>query len=305
MATATTHYTAEHDAVGLRLADVVIIGAAKSGTSTLFAMLSQHPKIAASSIKEPRFFDRDENYAYGVGWYASLWGHADDDQLRLEGSTDYARMPDRPDTPARMADLIPDARLIYLMRHPVERCYSWYTHCQQFVDRPVGFRTFLETDKYCLSDSLYLKHIAWFLRRYDRGQMHLIIDEDFRADPEGVVNGLLESWGLPPADAGPLTEEQANRRGNQVATQHLNGVIARVKRVPGVNLVSSIVPKAMRSWIYEQLRRTSLAQRSRREFLDQISPLDDGVRAELLERYEQPTRDLEAFLGREMPAWHQ
>ena len=111
-----------------RLPDFLIIGAAKSATTTLYEYLTRQQAIFMSPEKEPCYFSHDDVYAKGEDWYRSLFAGARDDQICGEASTTYSRWPQYPHAAERIARAIPQARFIYVMRHPVERIYSFYGH---------------------------------------------------------------------------------------------------------------------------------------------------------------------------------
>jgi len=108
--------------------DFIIIGAMKSATTTLYEQLVQQPGIFLSEPKEPNFFSDDAEYARGLGWYASLFAPAAPGDLRGEASTHYTKLPTYPQTVERLHAAVPDAKLIYVMRHPVDRLVSQYIH---------------------------------------------------------------------------------------------------------------------------------------------------------------------------------
>jgi hypothetical protein len=108
--------------------DFIIIGAMKSATSSLHVQLASHPGIFVSKPKEPHFFSDEDQYRRGANWYLSLFADARESDLCGESSTHYAKLPDYPETVPRMKALLPDVRLIYVMRHPVDRLVSHYIH---------------------------------------------------------------------------------------------------------------------------------------------------------------------------------
>jgi hypothetical protein len=113
----------------VRLPDFLIIGAMKSATTTLHAQLARQPGIVMSDPKEPNFFSDDEQWARGLEWYASLFAAAGSDDLAGESSTHYTKLPTHPRTVDRMrAHVRPDVKLVYVMRHPVDRLVSHYVH---------------------------------------------------------------------------------------------------------------------------------------------------------------------------------
>lgn len=114
------------------LPDVIIIGAQKSGTSSLFSYLIQHPEIRGSSCKEVHFFDGGlvpevDNFKKGVNWYRAHFPLDIKPSARriVEATPSYVFMPS---APARISKLLPDAKLIVVLRDPVERAISHYFH---------------------------------------------------------------------------------------------------------------------------------------------------------------------------------
>ena len=108
--------------------DFIIIGAMKSATSSLHVQLASHPGIFMSEPKEPNFFSDDDEYRRGTDYYLSLFADARDGDLLGESSTHYTKLPDYPETIPRMKALVPNVRLIYVMRQPIDRLISQYIH---------------------------------------------------------------------------------------------------------------------------------------------------------------------------------
>ena len=111
-----------------RLPDFIIIGAMKSATSTLQEQLVLQPGIFMSSPKEPNFFSDDDVYSNGLNWYSSLFENAKPGDLSGEASTHYTKLPTYPETIKRLKESLPELRLIYVMRHPIDRLISHYIH---------------------------------------------------------------------------------------------------------------------------------------------------------------------------------
>ena len=102
--------------------DVLIIGASKCGTTSLFHYLQQHPSVARARTKEVHYFDL--HFHRGRHWYRGQFPHRPN-ELKLEATPYYLF---HPAVPKRAADLIPEAKLIVIMREPVTRAYSQYQH---------------------------------------------------------------------------------------------------------------------------------------------------------------------------------
>jgi hypothetical protein len=105
-----------------------VIGAMKSATTTLHEQLARQPGIFMSRPKEPNFFSDNENYARGWSWYSSLFRPAGGTDLCGESSTHYSKLPTYPRTVDRMVRDLPRLKLIYLIRHPIDRLISQYVH---------------------------------------------------------------------------------------------------------------------------------------------------------------------------------
>src|SRR5919108_5987197 len=108
------------------LPNLIIIGAQKCGTSALHHYLGLHPDIFMSHEKELNFFMQRKNWDKGRAWYESMFPC--NATVRGEASPGYTDYPTEPRVAERMHSLIPDAKLIYIVRHPIERMISQYVH---------------------------------------------------------------------------------------------------------------------------------------------------------------------------------
>lgn len=110
----------------MRLPDFVIAGAPRSGTTWLYHLLARHPRVrmAAPPRPEPKFFLVDELYARGLDWYSRTWFEgAPPGSICGEKSTNYLESPT---AARRIAKDLPGAKLIFILRDPVERAWSNY-----------------------------------------------------------------------------------------------------------------------------------------------------------------------------------
>lgn len=111
-----------------RLPDFVIIGAMKSATSSLHKQLVAQQGIFMCTPKEPNFFSDTEKYAKGMAWYSGLFANAPERSVLGEASTHYTKLPTHPSTVEGLKKHLPNARFVYVMRHPVDRLVSHYVH---------------------------------------------------------------------------------------------------------------------------------------------------------------------------------
>ena len=102
--------------------DFIIIGAMRAGTTALADLLSRHPEIGMSRLKETDYFIAEKNFSRGPVWYQSLFPM--DRPIRGEASPNYAKSDVFAGVPQRIHAARPDVRLIYIVRDPVERFWS-------------------------------------------------------------------------------------------------------------------------------------------------------------------------------------
>jgi sulfotransferase family protein len=205
------------------LPDALIIGAQRSGTSSLVRHLARHPGVLKSLGRgEIHFFDRDPIFARGVSWYRSRFPLRS--MVRLVGSRlgcaprVLEKTPAylfRPKATERMAELLPDARLIVLLRNPVERAYSNYHHARRELGVTMSFEEVVETGiaaverdgvdavaeapgpATVVARSVYHDQLARLFKLYPRERVHVERSESYFARPDESVDRLLDFLGLP------------------------------------------------------------------------------------------------------------
>lgn len=175
------------------LPNFIIIGAAKSATTTLTTILPRHPDIFISKPKEPKFFGR--YHSKGWEWYASRFEKGSSLALRGEASTLYAsRMKSFRHAPELMRRCLPELKLIYIVRHPLDRIVSQWRHyrgrrpeCADFGDL-MDNRTLRRLVVGC---SLYHRHLSSYREYFPDDQIHCITFEDLLNHPKRTLRGML------------------------------------------------------------------------------------------------------------------
>ena len=138
----------------------------KSATTTLHEQLARQPGIFMSRPKEPNFFSDDAMYARGWSWYSSLFRPAGAGDLRGESSTHYSKLPTYPQTVERMWRDLPQLKLIYVMRHPIDRLVSQYVHEVTAGQIAVDLREALVRHPELIDYSRYSMQLQPFLDTY-------------------------------------------------------------------------------------------------------------------------------------------
>ena len=206
-------------AMAASLPDFLGLGTQKGGTTTLHRLLDQHPAIHLPACKEVHYFD--QNYDKGHSWYSEQFQAAQPGQ-RCGDITPFYLF--HPDVPERIHRLLPHARLIVLLRDPVERAIS-----QLFHARKRGFEPLEPTDAFAaesqrlasgtayslqkhsyLSRSRYLEQLDRYEALFPSEQMLILRSEDLFSQPEQVWEQLLHFLGVPRMDLpGPLPQANA------------------------------------------------------------------------------------------------
>ncbi|MCZ6691303.1 MAG: sulfotransferase [Planctomycetota bacterium] len=190
----------------MRAPDFLIVGAMKAGTSTLSHFLSRNPRIYMAR-RELHFFDRDENFEKGMGWYSRHFESAESEQLVGEKTPTYSFLPLAAE---RIAEVVPDAKLIWIFREPVVRAYSNYWHAVKNGAEPYSFERAVELERqgqerslwnYYLKRSRYAEQIRRFCKWFSLDQMLFLQFERLVSDPHQEVRRVCSFLGVEEGDA--------------------------------------------------------------------------------------------------------
>jgi hypothetical protein len=199
-----------------QLPNFIIIGAAKSATTTLTTILPRSPDIFISRPKEPKFFGR--RYDKGWDWYAKVFQKGKTYRLRGEASTMYASASASfQHTPELMHMHIPDLKLVYIVRHPLDRLVSQWRHYKGRHPDAKEFADLLKSrhmSGLLIGCSAYFERISAYRKFFPDSQIHCLIFEDLLANPSAVMEGLLRFLGADP-DPAPMLDDGVLPRVNE------------------------------------------------------------------------------------------
>ena len=194
--------------------EFLIAGAPRCGTTWLYHLLDCHPGVyMAKPVRpEPKFFLVDETYARGLDWYLSTWfAEVPAGRMAGEKSTNYFESPQ---AAARIAEHLPNVKLVFIFRDPVERAWSNYCWSRMNGMENESFERALELEpkreKDCpaplrfsrpyayFSRGLYAEQLRPWFERFPREQICLLTYEDIAVDPEDLAVRLHRFLGLEP-----------------------------------------------------------------------------------------------------------
>jgi len=192
----------------------LVIGAARSGTTSLFKYLESHPDIFMSEIKEINFFSNDKYWRKGFVWYEKHFSSAQETAIG-EASTSYTRFPANPGVPKRIHAYNPDIKLIYLLRDPIERFKSHYLQRVAAGHETRMFDDILANHPKdpTLWQGCYAYQLDQYLQYFAREQIHLFTMDELKFEPESTVRGIYRFLGVDEnfKDVDLTTQHNANK----------------------------------------------------------------------------------------------
>lgn len=227
--------------------DLIIAGAARSGTSFLAAQLSAHPNIDPGSVKEPNFFSRA--HEQGEQWYDSLFRPREPGLLRMDASVSYT-YPQYPLALSRLAAAAPEAYVVYIVRDTVPRAVSHYLYYRHYFNQEsaVSFGAALDSNELYAGASDYRRWLDDLYATYPKNRVLIVPFSAATAQDNAVADEVCKALGLPMLAAR-----------DQGAQAHKNDVV--VFRSPALRFVSR---KLRRSRWYPVVRERLGATRLRR-----------------------------------------
>jgi hypothetical protein len=268
----------------------VIAGEMKTGTTSLAFYLDEHPEIAMATRRPVRFFD--DEWSRGTDWYADQFPTVGSD-IRLGDDTPNYLFDPR--AVERMAATLPDARIVVMLRDPVDRAWSHYWHHDRFRFDRRGFRAAIEHEfaegvaangtpegSAYVARGRYVDSLARLFEHYDRGQIFVGFQEDLDRDADALMRSLFGFLGVDPSFRPPSL-----------------GVVFNRGWAPKSHLLTRLLFR-LRLWdrLPDRVAKTVSARTTR---VVREHSMDDDLHDRLRAHYEQPDTDLEHLLGRPLP----
>jgi len=278
------------------LPNLFVIGAPKCGTTSLHRYLDQHPRISMSAVKEPKFFlaagsrphhrgpdDERACRAYVVkrDTYEALFTYPPGPGAYAGESSPYYLW--HPDAAPRIHQLVPEARLVAVLREPTSRAYSNWADLREQGREKLDFASAMSAEEerqhldwepfwFYRQLGLYGEQLARLFTVFPRRHVHVLLADDLAASPDRTVGEVFSFLGLEPLGH-PLEDQRLNqtmytpvdRRSRMLETLLEQGQRARpVVPRPVRRLAREVVRRGLRS----QATSGSHGSRLRHEFLE-------------------------------------
>lgn len=292
------------------LPNFIVIGASKCGTTSLHEYLSTHPEIFLSKQKELHFFQDDDaswgTWNRGLPWYVSQFSGASAHIARGECSPDYAHEDQTKIAARKMFSLLPEAKIVYMVRDPIKRVLSHYLeevangHLPEIITLndvisagPDGGGVVNHFFKVIIQSTLYHRQLECYLEYYPLANVHVIALEDLVVDPASELKKLFGFLGVY-QDFIPPNIDHIYNTGLDKRIRVVNPT-EFLRKFSCYNSFSSIIPNFVRNYY-----RLAISKPIDKTNNCSISPENLLYLHEL---FSEDTSLLSELLGRKFPRW--
>jgi hypothetical protein len=225
-----------------------IIGAAKAATTSLSSLLALHPQAAIVQTKEPHFFSYD--HVYNLGWerYLNLYSHCRDQKAIGDASTSYSRIRYHKAVIERIKRHVPEARIIYMVRHPLERMESAYVEhaCSPASHVFASVNDAVRQQPMIVDSSRYWEVFDAYRQKFGESKIKIVWFEEYTADTVAVFKDVCRFLEIDDSVIPDFERERTNSR-EEAST--------RLARVGRSNVVLNTTwDEKVRLWVLDQIR---------------------------------------------------
>lgn len=287
----------------------LIVGAARSGSTSLYDYLNQHPDIFMPTMKEPHYFSGVSHIMQSYEDYLSLFNGYNGEKMIGEASTSYLLVPE---TAQKIFDTLGRIKIIILLRNPVERAFSnWHLEHLHKTRETLSFEEALEKeeDRYnhrndlffwpgimYFRSGLYFEQVKRYYEIFGRGQVKVLIFEEFVDQPVKWTKEVFRFLGVDSTITPNITQNNAAHQ------PKYPGLYDFLSTPPSflLNLFNRL-PKTIKNQAYNFL---SKLHRSNRKPLQNKLKINPETYTALMEKYIPDIENLEGLLERDLSIWY-
>lgn len=291
----------------------MLIGAVKAGSSSVYGYLGQHPDIYVSPQKETKFFQWDgEAHRFSTKLDQEIYNNSiktfDDYMGQFKGANGELAIGEA--TPsylynnkvaARAYRRFPDAKILVVLRHPVDRAFSHFLHTKRLGYEPLTFLGALAEEQYRItanwgpswhyaSQGYYYEQLKRFMEFFGKERMNIYLFDDLKSDPVGFTQNMYRFVGVDPCFE-PDTKKIHNS-GEMPKNKFMHD-LANKPNLPKT-IIKSMLPKNVRGTLNNFIRNKNSHK----------PKLDSDIRRELSANYQQDIRKTEDLIGIDMSRWY-
>lgn len=282
----------------MNLPTFIIGGAMKAGTTSLHYYLQAHPQVfIPERPQELHFFDMDKNFEKGLDWYLNHFSPATP-QHKAIGQTSPVYIYD-PKVPPRIAQALPEVKLIFILRNPVDRAYSHYWHSIKMGSEDLSFEQALEREQERIAPGgkpriafsyvdrgWYADQLERYSKHFSRDNMLILLSENMKKDPSGVIDQCCKFLGVEPRGAWIL---------ENLPKKYYNA--ARLPRF-----------RTVQKWIapyYYRYRKIAEFIANLNLKVARYPPMSPATRDRLSRRFEEHNQKLARLYDLDLSPWHE
>lgn len=269
----------------------IIIGAMKCGTTSLYHYLKSHSQIGVSEIKETNYFIEERNYSKKVEWYKSQF--KGDFRIYGEASPNYTKAHLFDGVPERMHELIPAVKLLYILRDPVDRIISHYTHNYGTGVESSSIDTLLTDEQkfnHYVMSSRYYWQIQKYLEYFPEKQILIISSDKLRTERGSTLQEIFQFLDVD----NDLDKEKLNQKFGTTSQKTRKGKVARY-----------LFDNSFMNFLKEKVS-TNFKRRIRKKILPPLkkpSQIDPDLKNKLKEAVQSDVTALRSFTGKPLKEW--
>jgi hypothetical protein len=276
-----------------RRPNLFVVGSMKCGTTSLHNMLAGHPAIFMSNDpKEPMWFG-GANSGKPLAWYLGRFAEAQGERYVGESSTDYTKSPRLGGVAAKIKEFAPDARILYIMRDPIERAISHYWWEVEFSAEGRSFFDAMKSSREIADVGNYAMQIAPYIAAFGRESVHCLTLEALTDDPAREMRAIFDFLDV---ESSPIAaEDLAHANRSKATVRRVSGPFSKLKGTPLWSAAKAVMPPSLR----KQAIATLAKPVERKIPDDELSAAIALIRPRLLKE----TEALSSLLGRDFPEW--
>jgi hypothetical protein len=290
----------------MTMPNFLIIGAMKSGTTALYYYLEQHPEIYMSPVKEPNFFSSQEqenaaDAVTNIGTYQDLFRGGSGKKALGEASHSYLY---EPRAAAEIKRYVPEAKLIAILRNPIDRAYSHFLHMVRSGTEPLDdFAQALREEEVrihkertfqdYIGRGLYYNQLKRYFRTFPQEQVRVYLYEDLSGAP---ISTVQDAFRFLKVDDSFVPDVSLRRNvSGQPKYKTLDGLLRRQSRIK--HAAKIYLPARMRwrlSKTFDDLKTRNLAE---------PPPVQSKVRRHLIGVYREDILKVQELIHRDLSGW--
>jgi hypothetical protein len=290
----------------------------KAGTTSVHRVLSAHPQIFMSRVKEPKYFafqeqtgelsgpsDPDNNrYWVDLDRYSSLFAKRGESEYAGESSAIYLY---RQETARNIANAVPSARIIMILRNPIDRAYSHFNFSRlRGLEPETSFDRALDLEESRVSNNwgsawryrtmgFYSRQVARYLNHFPQQNVFVGLFDELKKNPSAFYDAVFDFLGVP-SDV-ELEQAIVLNRSMDVRFSRFEGIVNSSRRI----IPNRYKQMVWRSYPWRVLR--NLLRPIRRMNLKPVLPMQSETRGRLCAEFEDDIKKLEQEIGKDLGCW--